>query len=136
MSENRLVRSEQDRVIAGVCGGIADYLNIDPVLVRVLFAVLFFASGIGLVLYVILWFIMPQAEGAMGGTAVLKENLDDMGHTVGSSAKSLSQPGLVGIILIGLGLFFLLNQLGVWGGWLWPLLIIGVGVYLLTQRQT
>ena len=48
MQQARLMRSESDKMLAGVCGGLADYLNVDPVLVRLAFVVLFLASGIGL----------------------------------------------------------------------------------------
>jgi phage shock protein PspC (stress-responsive transcriptional regulator) len=131
MSENRLERSEQDRVIAGVCSGIATYLDVETFWVRLLFILLAFASGMGLVIYGVLWLIMPQADGADGGTVVLKENLDDMGR----SARRLSQPSAIGIALIVLGLFFLANQPGWLGGLFWPLLIIGVGVYLYSRRN-
>ncbi len=132
MSENKLERSEQDKVVAGVCGGIATYLDIEAIWVRLLFILLAFASGMGLVIYLVLWLIMPQMDGAGAGTAVLKENLDDMGH----SAKRLSQPSAIGVILILLGLFFLANQLGWLGGLFWPLLIIGVGIYLYLRRNS
>lgn len=58
----RLIRSRQDRIIAGVAGGIAHYLAIDPVLVRLGFVALLF-SGFGLLLYPVLWIIMPE-EGS------------------------------------------------------------------------
>jgi phage shock protein PspC (stress-responsive transcriptional regulator) len=137
MAENRLTRSETDRVIAGVCGGVAHYLEVDPVLVRLLFVLLTFASGMGVVIYLILWFIMPL-ETSEANTAVLRENLDDWSQTLNNSARRLSQPGTFGVVLIMLGAFFLLNQLG-WFGWLgglfWPLLIIGFGIYLLARRN-
>ncbi|MFN2255255.1 MAG: PspC domain-containing protein, partial [Candidatus Promineifilaceae bacterium] len=59
MSQTRLTRSSTDKIIAGVCGGLAEYLEIDPVLVRLAFLVLFFASGIGFPIYIILWIVMP-----------------------------------------------------------------------------
>jgi len=134
MSENKLERNKEDHVIAGVCSGIATYLDIDVLWVRLLFVVLTFASGMGLVIYAVLWLIMPQADSASGGTAVLKENLDD----IGSSAKLLGQPSAIGVILILLGVFFLIHQLG-WFGWIsglfWPLVIIGGGVYLYSRRN-
>lgn len=138
MSENRLTRSDDDRVLAGICGGIAEYLEVDSMWVRLLFVLLIFASGIGFVIYLVLWFIMPPPDGMETGTAVLKENLDDMSQTVSSGAKRINQPGGVGIILISLGVLFLLYQLG-WFGWLgslfWPILIIGVGFYMLSRRN-
>ncbi len=56
----KLYRSTKDRVLAGVCGGLGEYLNIDPVLLRVVWAVFFFAGGMGLLAYIIAWIIMPE----------------------------------------------------------------------------
>ena len=55
----RLYRSKHDRIIGGVCGGIARYFDVDVTLVRVLFAVLFFTS-VSLWIYIILWIVIPQ----------------------------------------------------------------------------
>ena len=57
----KLHRSEDDRWLAGVCGGIADYFNVDSTLVRVLFILFGFLVGGGILIYIILWIIMPQA---------------------------------------------------------------------------
>ena len=56
----RLYRSAKNRVIAGVCGGLGDYLGVDPVLLRVLWAVFFLAGGAGLLAYIIAWIIIPE----------------------------------------------------------------------------
>ncbi len=61
MSEKRLVRSRNDKMLFGVCGGLADYLNIDPVIIRLLAALLTLWNGVGLLIYVVLALIMPQA---------------------------------------------------------------------------
>ncbi len=61
--EKRLVRSSLDKKIAGVCGGLARYFDIDATLVRVVFVLLTLFSGGGLILYIILWLVMPQSEG-------------------------------------------------------------------------
>ena len=58
-STRKLYRSKTDRKVAGVCGGLAQYFNIDPTLIRVLFVVLAILGGSGLVLYVALWIIVP-----------------------------------------------------------------------------
>ena len=58
----RLARSRTDRKVAGVCGGLADYFNLDPTVVRVLWAVLSVVPGslvFGVVAYLVAWFIMP-----------------------------------------------------------------------------
>jgi phage shock protein PspC (stress-responsive transcriptional regulator) len=63
----RLHRSQTDRRIGGVCGGMAEYLEADPTIIRLIWAVSFFVFGIGGVLYLLLWFILPvdrpQAAG-------------------------------------------------------------------------
>lgn len=63
MAKKKLVRSA-NKVLAGVCGGIADYFDVDPTLVRVLYAVLslFSAAFPGLLLYIILLLLIPEAD--------------------------------------------------------------------------
>ncbi|MBE2201467.1 MAG: PspC domain-containing protein [Anaerolinea sp.] len=140
MSEGRLTRSDTDKIIAGVCGGLAAYLNIDAVLVRLAFVVLLFASGIGFPIYVILWVIMPQVDTAnQPNSEIIQKNIQEMGNTVAGSMNRVGRPGTVGAIFILLGIYFLLNQLGwlhwIHGGIFWPLIIIGLGAYLLIRRS-
>ncbi|MCX6251962.1 MAG: PspC domain-containing protein [Bacteroidetes bacterium] len=63
MEAKRLYRSVKDRVIGGVCGGLGNYFNLDPVLVRVLWAILFFVGGVGFLAYIIAWIIVPEEPG-------------------------------------------------------------------------
>ena len=140
MSQARLTRSSTDKIIAGVCGGLAEYLEIDPVLVRLAFIVLFFASGIGIPIYIILWIVMPQEENeAIVGSEVIQKNISDIGETVQSGAKRLGKPGTVGLILVLLGAYFLLSEIGLFnwvsGAVFWPLVIIGIGIYMLVKRS-
>jgi len=67
MSEDvkKLHRSKDDRWLAGVCGGIAEYFSVDATLVRVLFILFGFAVGGGVLIYIILWIIMPEAPAAV-----------------------------------------------------------------------
>ncbi|NCA76197.1 MAG: PspC domain-containing protein [Alphaproteobacteria bacterium] len=59
----RLYRSKKDRVLGGVCAGIANYFNVDPVLIRVAWVVGFFIGGVGFLAYLIAWIIMPEEPG-------------------------------------------------------------------------
>ncbi|MBO6576073.1 MAG: PspC domain-containing protein [Rhodothermales bacterium] len=59
MSQGRLTKSSTNRMIAGVCGGMAEYFDVDPTLVRVAYIILSFLSGLGLLAYIILAFVMP-----------------------------------------------------------------------------
>jgi phage shock protein C len=60
MDEKRLTRSTSERMIAGVSGGLAEYFNIDPTIVRLIFVITALAGGPGLLVYLILWFVMPE----------------------------------------------------------------------------
>ncbi len=58
----RLYRSQKDRIVGGVCGGLAEVLDIDPTLVRLVFVLLALLGGHGVLLYLILWLIMPRED--------------------------------------------------------------------------
>jgi phage shock protein C len=56
----RLYRSGKDRILGGVCGGIAEYLGVDPVIIRLLWIAGSLAWGVGILLYIICWIIIPR----------------------------------------------------------------------------
>jgi phage shock protein C len=60
MEPKRLYRSRKERIIGGVCGGFGNYFNVDPVIARLIWAVLFLFGGIGLLAYIIAWIIVPE----------------------------------------------------------------------------
>ena len=62
MSENKLVRSQSDRMFFGVAAGIADYVNLDPVIVRLIFVLLALSGGPGILIYIIMAIIMPEGD--------------------------------------------------------------------------
>ncbi|MBE2220010.1 MAG: PspC domain-containing protein [Anaerolineae bacterium] len=139
MSESRLTRSETDKMVAGVCGGIAAYLDIDSVFIRLAFVLLLFASGIGVAIYLIMWIVMPrEATVTASDAVVMQDNIKDLKATVSSGAGKMSKPATIGLIMIMLGAYFLLTQLGITGwmsGALIPVLIVGAGIYLLWKRS-
>lgn len=59
MNEKKLYRSNTDKMIAGVCGGLGKYLGLDPTVIRLIFALLFVFAGSGLLLYIILAVMIP-----------------------------------------------------------------------------
>jgi phage shock protein PspC (stress-responsive transcriptional regulator) len=75
----RLYRNENDKVLGGVCSGLANYFNLDVVVVRVIFAILFFAFGFGFLPYIIMWVAVPSSSSTqIGGTKKkLFRNPDD-----------------------------------------------------------
>lgn len=58
--EKRLYRSKVNRKLAGVCGGIAEYFNVDPTIIRLVFVVLAICAGCGLLAYLLAWIIVPE----------------------------------------------------------------------------
>ena len=56
----RLYRTPKDRILGGVCGGIGKYFNIDPVIIRLIWALFIFCCGFGILLYIISWIIIPK----------------------------------------------------------------------------
>ena len=73
----RRLQKSRNRLVLGVAGGIADYFNVDPVIVRAIFILLVFANGVGILLYVVLSLLMPKAGTSTTAEtlAVVKENL-------------------------------------------------------------
>ncbi|RME24820.1 MAG: PspC domain-containing protein [Candidatus Zixiibacteriota bacterium] len=117
----RLYRSRKEKMIGGVCGGLAEYFDVDPTLVRLIAVVLLFASGVGLLAYIIAWIIIPEAP--LGYEAPGSRHA-----TRGSWGKYL--PGLV---LVFIGAAMLMHHFWYWFriGDFWPLILIAIGVALL-----
>ncbi|MBP1466634.1 PspC domain-containing protein [Candidatus Chloroploca sp. M-50] len=155
----RLMRSRNDRMIAGVAAGIARYLIIDTAIVRLIF-VLLALSGPAFLLYPLLWLIMPQepAEGAgvsqvfvatgktqrlrvdaMTGETGGPEQEVPINNVGGGRPHHESQPAtpgnrMLGYMLLGLGVFIILQI--IWPGFTWivfPASLVAVGIYLLRK---
>lgn len=67
--ERKLVRSQTNSRIAGVCGGLGEYLDVDPTLIRLIFILLVIYAGHGVLLYFVLWLLMPLKETAVQAPA-------------------------------------------------------------------
>src|SRR4030067_1168282 len=104
----RVYRSRKETMIAGVCGGLGEYLDIDPVIVRIIFVLLAFAGGAGVIGYIIAWIIIPEAPvGAAStesSTPVAPATPED-----NEAAKREKRALFAGFILIALGMVFLFN---------------------------
>ncbi len=79
----RIVRSRSERVIAGVAGGLATALHIDPLIIRIVFLILSPLNGMGLVLYIVLWALMPNEDSTTADTrSHVQENINEMQRTI------------------------------------------------------
>lgn len=126
----KLYRSRDNRVIAGVCGGLGEFFDTDPIWFRLGFLLLFFGNGIGLIAYILLWVLVPensrQKRGKEGRVEAAANQLaNDVGRKDGMA--------ILGLILLVLGVVFLLDNLFSWFSFhmFWPVLIILLGLYIL-----
>ena len=127
MSNNkRLERDLRDKVLGGVCSGLGNYFDLDPAFWRVLFFFLFFLGCSGLLIYVVLWIVMPakdysqvtEAEDSASASPEKKKNN-------GSLAA--------GLVLIAIGAFVLISRYIPQINWhtAWPVLLIALGIFLI-----
>ena len=131
-------------MIGGVCGGLGTFLNVDPILFRVLFLVALIIGGSGLLVYIILWIVLPEEAGPQFSTNHLndepmtEEQNSNTGFQSGETPKKpqKSDGNLYGgLILIALGAIFLIIRFvpRIDFGDLWPLILIVIGVILIAK---
>ncbi|GAB4176899.1 MAG: hypothetical protein Kow00108_12320 [Calditrichia bacterium] len=134
----KLYRSKNDRVLAGVCGGLADYFEIDANLIRFLFIVFIFFSGIGLLLYIASIFIIPEEET----DAPVDEPV--VGNAENKIAKTIKSVKFWGYVFVFAGLLLLLEVAGIFDYWIFTklnfsmvlgLIFLAIGLYLLYFRK-
>ncbi len=158
MERRRLCRSRSNRMIWGVCGGLAEYFDIDPTIIRVVMVLLSLANGLGIMMYILLAIVVPM-EGSKVSTPeeTIRENVEEMkesagrlGEELGSALKGAGKPKKVdgmrhhsaqifGVIIIVVGALLLLGNLGFlwWLRWghLWPLLVVAIGVLIIVSAR-
>ena len=141
--EKRFIRSRTDRMLGGVCAGIAHYMGIDPILIRIAFFALALVNGIGLILYFVLWVIVPDDQSRnLSSEEAVRSNMNDIGQQFRSITQNIGStrgPMIAGLFLIFLGVWFMLKmafpQLDLDFGIFWPILLIGLGLFFLFRRR-
>ena len=133
----RLVRSRDERVVAGVAGGIAEWLGLDPWVVRVAFVVLAAAGAVGVVVYGVLWAVLPTASTEMRRRRPASLRVvAGQAHRVASVHAARGQRVLA-VGLLALGLLLLARELGLWFSdrLVWPLTLAAVGLTLVWPQR-
>jgi len=145
----KLNRSVKDKVIGGVAGGIAEYFEIDPVIVRVLFVVSLFFHGAGFIAYIVLWIAVPEAPYIFemaSSTGTSGTDSTETGSKPDDPAaayfKSLDEKKMkrnrnIGIVLLVLGCIFLADNYipRIHFADFWPIVLIALGVSLLLNSK-
>lgn len=135
MRENKkLERNPMNKVLGGVCSGLADYFNLDVALVRVLFVIALLFASFGFWLYVILWMVLPEKNLSFDFEQPKtdeKQQPADEGQQTEESKKLTSI--VSGIIVIFIGLIFLINNFIpiIWIWKLWPLILVVIGAVMI-----
>ena len=123
-NNKKLQRNTRNKVIGGVCSGLADYFGIDTALARVLFVVIFLCGGTGLLIYCIMWIAMPANRDTQSQQFV---------NQATDAPKSTQGSLIAGLTLIVLGVLFLLGNLIPQFNWqtFWPVILIVLGLLLI-----
>ena len=153
--EKKLYRSRSDRMVFGVCGGLAKYFGMDSTIVRIIAVVLMLATGVGIIAYIILAVVVPlENSKATEPKDTIKENVEEMKETASDLGRELHstlagkedsseetaktrhhQRNALGIILIVIGILFLLGSFDSfwWFRWdrLWPLILVALGALII-----
>ncbi len=138
----KLYKSRKNKVVDGVCGGIAEYLDVDPVLIRLIAVLFFFTGGATLIAYIVGMIIIPHQppEGARESETAQAQNAT----ASYSQAESRGQVGslIIGILMILFGIHYLLRNIPFfyqyyWRFWnlswdfFWPSVLIVVGLLVI-----
>jgi len=141
----RLYRSQKDKIIAGVCGGIGEYFSIDPLIIRIIAVILFFWGGSGIIAYIIGMIIIPLDPGPVDEDkkkttkAVSKGDKKEVVKTGGDSGALI-----IGIVLVVVGGIFLMRNLPFFneyywwfrhqiGHIFWPAILIALGAFMIIR---
>lgn len=134
-SSQRLYRSQTEKIIGGVSGGLADYFAIDVVLTRVAFVLLALFGGGGVLIYIVLWIAIPARPANVPNYSTSNDTGDEDVEIINDSKPANnSNTGLIaGIVLILLGALFLGDRLFPWYNItdLWPLILVIIGVLII-----
>lgn len=116
--ERRLYRSETQRIVAGICGGLGEYFAVDPIWFRIGFVVLTIGGGSGVLIYLLMWLIVPvRPKGELAGE---------------TTPGTLTGAAVVGVVLVIAGGIALVNTAAPWlGRYVWPVVVIIGGLALL-----
>ena len=156
--EKRLYRSKSDRMIWGVCGGLAKYFDVDPTLIRIIAVLSIFISGAGIIAYIILAIVVPsESSKAAEPKDAIKENVEELKKTASELGREIQSTftgkdeseettgvryrrrNLLGIIIIIIGVLFLMSSFNLfwWFRWsyLWPIIIIAIGLIIIVSAR-
>lgn len=135
----QLFRSYENKVIAGVCGGVAEYFEVDPTIVRIIWLLSIFA-GVGIIAYIVCWIVMPERHGSYSSYSSNYSSPSSSGDssvTRQTSVDKEKSKKILGIALIIIGALFMFDRFFKWFDMdiVIPIAIIAVGAYILLNNK-
>ena len=135
-ASRHLYRSRRDRMVSGVCGGLAEYFGVDPIIVRLAFVLITLAGGSGILAYFVLAIVVP--EEPISDLALLEEDADKLKRVPANPVIEHRNRKTAAIILILIGIVALAGNAGWlwWFDWglLWPLVLVALGGVVLFRQ--
>lgn len=138
----RLYRSRKNKLLGGVASGLAKYANIDPIIVRIIFIIITFLNGLGFLLYIVLWIVIPE-ENITGQPEPKQESFSESAKVdnpeASATTNKIRERGngrvFVGIVLIGLGFIFLVERFFPYFDFedILPMVLVAVGLLLVVN---
>jgi phage shock protein C len=145
--EKKLYRDEHNKVIGGVCSGLAQYFGVDVTIVRLVFVFAVFTAAVGLAAYIILWIVLPKkyynpfiTPSDPATVDYIVPPITPVEPFVPLPPKKSNGSVIAGSILIFIGTMFLLNQYDLISLWeihrfFIPMVIVGLGIALIASGQ-
>ncbi len=136
-NSSKLYRSETDKKIGGVCSGLANYFDVDVVLIRVAFVLLLLFGGGGLLAYIILWIVIPTEPKDFTKAGNIQEDTSNLEETSEESIETKNKKNntslIAGMLLIFFGLLILFDKLLPYYNFIdfWPIILIVVGALMI-----
>lgn len=151
-TKKHLYKSDDQRLVSGVCGGLAEFLGIDPSPIRLLFLLLLFANGLGFIVYVIFAMILPaesvvheqEDQALFGGAYGVRKDAKNVEIKKESKSSVISMDlfkvsNIVGVLVIASGLVMLMQEIVPWylitAQARIPLLAVGLGLAIIVRSK-
>lgn len=133
--EKKLYRDESQKVIGGVCAGLAEYFGVDIAVIRLLFLFLLIFKGGGIIIYIVLWIALPKksyqppfVDYTVPPTAPPQANPQMFNQPKKRSTASI----IAGAVLVLLGVYFIMDDFNIIPNWdfnhFWPVILIAIGI--------
>ncbi len=141
----KLYRSQKQKVFVGVCGGLGEYFDIDPVLIRLLFVIALLSGGVGLIAYIVFWIAVPQnyaptrniRSDSENGFQIVDEQYESTEIEEIDPTRKQKTNRVLGIFFILFGGIILLAELIPDFGFKFAssIIYIAIGIFLLTSNM-